>query len=69
MERPSIPGVIRGKLGCQGIMIFHQHIHEVFQLFFIFKHNLWNNWSKEIMDLLPIEWVNFDEKWELSIGR
>jgi len=22
-----------------------------------------------LMDLLPIEWVNFDEKWELSIGR
>jgi hypothetical protein len=28
-------------------------------------------WGRSFIsgDLLPIEWVNFDEKWELSIGR
>jgi hypothetical protein len=29
MERPFIPGVIRGKLGRQSVMIFQQGIHHL----------------------------------------
>jgi hypothetical protein len=50
MEGPSIPGVIRGKLGCQSVMIFQQGIHEILQLLFAFKLNGFQDRAKKMVE-------------------